>query len=112
MSEFQEDMIFKNVNSEDTKIFLDILGIESKNAKIMTQELRQLDPATLVPDIILELDDEIRLMELQSTKVQKHHNKRFHVYVALADLRLDKFGKKITLTVFTTAEESKKMYLM
>lgn len=53
-----------------------------------------MDPATFIPDIILELDDEIRLIELHSTKVQKHHHKRFHVYVALADLRLDKFGKK------------------
>ncbi len=94
MSEFQEGMIFKNVNQEDTKIFLDILGIKSKNAKILTQELRQLDPTTFVPDIILELDDEIPIIELQSTKVQKHHHKRFHVCVALADLKFDEFGKK------------------
>ena len=109
MSEFQEDMIFKDVNQEDTRVFLNILGIKSKKAKIMTQELRQMDPTTFIPDIILELDDEIRLIEIQSTKVHKPHHKRFHVYVALADLKFDKFSKKITLSVFTTAEESKKV---
>ena len=78
----------------------------------MTQELRQLGPSTFVPDIILELDEEIRLIELQSTKVGKRHHKRFHVYVAIADYKFDKFGKKITLSVFTTAEDSKKSYFM
>ena len=109
MSEFQEDMIFKNVNEEDTKLFLDILGIKSQKAKILTQELRLMDPSAFLPDIILELDDEIRLIELQSTRVGKHHHKRFHVYVALADYRFDKIGKKINLSVFSTAEESKKI---
>ena len=74
MSEFQEDMIFKNVNEEDTKLFLDILGIKSNKARIMTQELRELDPTTFVPDIILELDEEIRIIELQSVKVHKVQN--------------------------------------
>ena len=109
MSEFQEDMIFKNVNEEDTKLFLDILGIKSNKARIMTQELRELDPTTFVPDIILELDEEIRIIELQSVKVHKVHHKRFHVYLAMADLKFDKFGKKITLSVFSTAEKSKKV---
>lgn len=111
MSEFQEDMIFKNVNEEDTQLFLDIVGIKSKKARIMTQELREFDPTTFVPDIILELDDEIRIFELQSTKVRKEHHKRFHVYLAMADLKFDKFGKKIVLSVFSTAEESKKVTL-
>ena len=109
MANFQEDMIFKNVNDDDVRLFLEILGINSKNVKIMTQELRQLDPTTFVPDIILELDDEIRIIELQSVKVGKRHHKRFHVYVALADYKFDKIGKKIALSVFSTAEESKKV---
>ena len=109
MSEFQEDMIFKNVNGEDTKLFLDILGIKSNKARIMVQELQELDPTTFVPDIILELDEEIRIIELQSVKVHKVHHKRFHVYLAMADLKFDKFGKKITLSVFSKAEKSKKV---
>ena len=110
MSEFQEDMIFKNVNEEDTKLFLEILGIKSQKAKIMTQELRQMDPSAFLPDIILELDDEIRLIELQSTKVRRLHNKRFYVYMALSTYRFDKIGKKINLSVFSTAEKSKKSF--
>ena len=109
MSEFQEDMIFKNVNEEDTKLFLDILGIKSNKARIMVQELQELDPTTFVPDIILELYEEIRIIELQSVKVHKVHHKRFHVYLAMADLKFDKFAKKITLSVFSTAEKSKKV---
>ena len=70
MSEFQEDMIFKEVSEEDARIFLDILGKKSKKVKIMTTELRQLDPTTFVPDIILELDDEI-LTSLKKMMVLK-----------------------------------------
>lgn len=33
MSEFQEDMIFKNINEEDTRLFLDILEIKSEKAR-------------------------------------------------------------------------------
>ena len=107
MSKFQEDMLFKNVNEYDAKIFLEILGKKSNKVKIITQEIRQLDPSTFVPDIILELDDEILLIELQSIKVGKKHHKRFHVYVALSDYKFDNIGKEINLCVFTTAEDSK-----
>ena len=109
MSEFQEDMIFKEVSEEDARIFLDILGKKSKKVKIMTTELRQLDPATFVPDIILELDDEILIIELQSTKVGKKHHQRFHIYVAISDYKFDSIPKEVNLCVFTTAEESKKI---
>ena len=33
MSEFQEDMIFKEVSEEDARIFLDILGKNPKKSK-------------------------------------------------------------------------------
>ena len=109
MSEFQEDMIFKEVSEEDARIFLDILGKKSKKVKIMTTELRQLDPTTFVPDIILELDDEILIIELQSTKVGKKHHQRFHIYVAISDYKFNSIPKEVNLCVFTTAEESKKI---
>ena len=102
-------MIFKNVNEDDARIFLDILGKKSKKVKIMTTELRQFDPTTFVPDIILELDDEILIIELQSTKVGKKHHQRFHIYVALSDYKFDDIQKEVNLCVFTTAEESKKI---
>ena len=109
MSEFQEDMIFKNVVDEDARLFLDIMGRKSKKVKIMTKELRQLDPKTFVPDIILELDDEILIIELQSTKVKKKHHQRFHIYVAISDYNFDEIGKEVNLCVFSTAEESKQI---
>ena len=36
MSQFQEDMIFKNVGDEDARILLDIIGKKSKKVKIWT----------------------------------------------------------------------------
>lgn len=77
MSQFQEDMIFKNVGEEDARILLDIIGKKSKKVKIWTKELRLLDPAAFKPDIILELDDEILIIEFQSTKVGKRHLEDF-----------------------------------
>ena len=67
MAEFQEDMLFKNVSNEDAHILLDILGIKSKNVKVWTKELRQIDPTTYKPDLILDLDEENLIVEFQST---------------------------------------------
>lgn len=109
MTEFQEDMIFKDVCEEDARTFLNILGKKSKKVKIITKELRQLDPTTFVPDIILELDDEILIIELQSIKLEKKHHQRFYIYVAISTYRLDKIKKEVNLCVFTTAEKSKQV---
>lgn len=108
MSEFQEDMIFKNVNDNDARILLDIICKKSKTVKIRTKELRLLDPTTFKPDIMLELDNEILIIELQSTKVRKNHHKRFLVYVAITDYN-NETKKEVELCVFTTAEESKQI---
>ena len=35
MAEFHEDMIFKNVNDEDARILLDIIGKKTKKVKIL-----------------------------------------------------------------------------
>ena len=43
MTEFQEDMLFKNVSEEDIQILLEILEKESNSANIWTKELRLLD---------------------------------------------------------------------
>ena len=111
MSEFQEDMIFKEVSEEDARIFLDILGKKSKKVKIMTTELRQLDPTTFVPEIILELDDEILIIELQSTKVGKKHHQRFHIYVAISDYKFDSIPKEVNLCVLQLQRSLKKSHM-
>lgn len=109
MSQYREDMIFKNVGDEDARILLDIIGKKSKKVKIWTKELRLLDPTSFKPDIILELDDEILIIEFQSTKVGNKHHGRFHVYVAITDYNLEDHTKEVNLCVFTTAEESKQI---
>ena len=57
---------------------------------------------------MLELDDEILIIELQSTKVGRKHHKRFHVYLTITDY-VNKTEKQVNLCVFTTAEESKQV---
>ena len=107
LAKFQEDIIFKNVVDEDAVLFLDILGLKSNKVKIITRELMQKDPKTFRPDIILELDDEILIVELQSTPVSDRHHMRFFVYLAIATYN-KKTDKKVKLCVFTTAEDSRK----
>lgn len=58
MTKFREDMLFKNVAEEDAHILLDIMGIKSGSVKVWTRELRQIDPTTYKPDLILDLDYE------------------------------------------------------
>ena len=73
--------------------------------------MRQLNLRTFIPDIILEADDGILLIEQQSSKVHKFHHKMFHVYVAIFDLKFDKFSEKNHFICFTIAKESKKDFL-
>lgn len=46
MTEFQEDLLFKNVSDEDAHILLDLLSIGSEKVKVWTRELRQINPTT------------------------------------------------------------------
>ena len=71
MTEFQEDLIFKDIAEEDVEILLDIANKKSKVKKIWTKELRLIDHSTFKPDLIIELDDENLIFEFQSTQVNK-----------------------------------------
>ena len=106
MAKFQEDMIFKNVSEEDASIILDVFGITSKKVKVWTKELRTMDPSSIRPDLILELDDENLIVEFQSTKVDDDFSKRGLVYVAIGT-KNKKNNKEMNLTVLSTAEKSK-----
>ena len=44
---------------------------------------------------MLELDDEILIIELQSTKVKLRYHKRFHVYLAIKDYNNVNLIKKL-----------------
>ena len=85
MAEFNEDMIFKNIAEEDVDILLEIVNKPSKFKRIWTTELRQIDPSTYKPDLIIELDKENLIIEFQSTKVNKKFSQRANVYVAVID---------------------------
>ena len=106
MSEFQEDMIFKDIGDEDVEILLDIANKKSKLKKIWTKELRLIDPSTFKPDLIIELDDENLILEFQSTKIDKIFSKRALCYVALTDYKKEN-DKEVNLCVISTAEKSK-----
>ncbi|WP_298499325.1 hypothetical protein [uncultured Methanobrevibacter sp.] len=106
MAEFQEDMLFKNVADVDARILLDIMGIESQNVKVWTKELRQIDPTTYKPDLILDLDDENLIVEFQSTKVGDDFSRRAHSYVAITDQHKEN-DKEVNLVVLSTDEDSK-----
>ncbi len=106
MAEFQEDMLFKNVADKDARILLDIMGIQSRDVKVWTKELMQIDPTTYKPDLILELDDENLIVEFQSTKVGDDFSRRAHSYVAITDQHNGN-GKDVNLSVLSTDEDSK-----
>lgn len=106
MAEFNEDMIFKNIAEEDVDILLEIVNKPSKFKKIWTTELRQIDPSTYKPDLIIELDNENLIIEFQSTKVDKKFSQRANVYVAIIDQK-KKNNKQVNIYVISTAEKSK-----
>lgn len=106
MAEFQEDLIFKNISEEDIEILLKIADKKSKTKKIWTKELRQIDPSTYRPDLIIELDNENSIIEFQSTKANDNFSRRAHSYVAITDQK-KKNRKEVNLYVISTVEESK-----
>lgn len=106
MTEFQEDMLFKNVSDEDANILLEIIGKKSKRTKVWTKELRHIDSTNYKPDLILDLDDENLILEFQSTKVNDEFSKRAHSYVAITDQN-KRNNKEVNLSVLSTVEDSK-----
>ena len=69
MNKKQEDIVFKDVTEKEVEIFLKRLNIKSKKKKLNPTEIRFIDAATLVADIIIELDEIILIIEFQSTNV-------------------------------------------
>ncbi|MBE6505702.1 MAG: hypothetical protein E7Z73_08220, partial [Methanobrevibacter millerae] len=106
MAKFQEDMIFKDVGEEDVEVLLEIANKKSKVKKIWTEELRQIDPSTYKPDLIIELDDENLVLEFQSTVADDTFSQRGHSYVAIIDQKKSN-NKEVNLCVISTAEKSK-----
>lgn len=106
MTAFTQDKIFKNVNAEDARILLDIMGKKSEKVHVWTKELRLIDPKDFKPDIILELDFENLIIELQSKKVDDEFSARGLTYVAVTN-REKENHKEVNLMVLSSAEDSK-----
>lgn len=106
MAKYQEDMIFKDIAEEDVDILLEIVNKPSKFKRIWTSELRQIDPSTYKPDLIIELDNENLIIEFQSTKVDNNFSRRAHSYVAITDQK-KKNNKEVNLCVISTVEKTK-----
>ena len=84
---------------------MELIGVHSQSVKIWKTELRLLDHSDFIPDIILELDDQILIIEIQSTKITELFLKRALVYVGIVN-RKKKVNKIVNLVVLSTAEES------
>ena len=106
MADFTQDKIFKNVNDEDARILLEILGKKSKTVKIWTKELRLLDPKDYRPDIIVELDCENLIIELQSRNVDDDFSARALTYVSITNRDKDN-DKEVGLMVLSSSEKTK-----
>ena len=62
------------------------------------------------PDIVLELEDKIVIVEFQSTYVNLKEQRRFRFYSALFDLISIKSAKPIEVHVLSTVEKEKTKY--
>ena len=104
----QEDIIFKDVSEEEVDVFLKRLNIKSKKKKLNPTEIRYIDVAILIADIIIELDDMILIIEFQSTNVDTNDKNRFLAYFSVVNFK-KKTKKEVKLLVISTAEKSKRV---
>ena len=104
----QEDIVFKDVTEKEVDIFLKRLNIKSKKKKLNPTEIRFIDAATLVADIIIELDDIILIIEFQSTNVDNNDSNRFLAYYSVVNFKKET-EKEVKLVVVSTAEKTKKI---
>ena len=104
----QEDIIFKDVSEEEVDVFLKRLNIKSKKKKLNPTEIRYIDVAILIADIIIELDDMILIIEFQSTNVDTNDKNRFLAYFSVVNFK-KKTKKEVKLLVISTAERSKRV---
>ena len=108
MTEKQEDIIFKDVSEEEIDVFLKRINIKSKKKKLNPTEIRYIDVAILIADIIIELDNIILIIEFQSTNVDSNDKNWFLAYYSVVNFK-KKTKKEVKLVVISTAEKSKRI---
>lgn len=109
MTAKHEDIVFKDVGEEEVDILLKRINIKSKKKKLNPTEIRSIDVTILIPDIIIELDDIILIMEFQSSIVDINDKNRFLAYYSVVNFK-KKTKKAVKLIVISTVEKRKKIF--
>jgi len=84
-----------------------IIKIKGKIVKVHQTEYGIIDPKMYKPDMVLELEDKIVILEFQSTYVDISDKRRFRLYSALFDQIQNKSKKDIEVHVLSTVEAEK-----
>ena len=109
--QFHEDVIFKNNGTEFGQELIEIVNIKGKIVKLLQTEYGEIKPTMYKPDLVIELEDRIIILEFQSTTVKTEDKRRFRLYTALIDDIKIKSTKPIEVHVLSTAEnEQVKIY--
>ena len=108
---FHEDTIFKNEGHKYGQKLMEIINIKGKIVEVHQTEYSIIDPKMYKPDLVFELEDQIVILEFQSTYIDVNDKRRFRFYTALFDLVKIKSKKPIEVHVLSTAElEKTKIY--
>ena len=102
---FNEDLIFKGEAQQYAPELLKLINIEGKIIKPLPTEYPDIEAKIYKPDIVLELEDKILILEFQSTYVDSADQRRFRHYTSILDINLIKSEKKIELHVLSTIEQ-------
>ena len=102
--EFHEDIIFKSQGQEYGQELIEIINIKGKIVKVHQTEYGIIDSKMYKPDMVLELEDKIVILEFQSTYVDISDKRRFRLYSALFDQIQNKSQKDIEVHVLSTVE--------
>lgn len=108
---FHEDLIFKNISYEHGQLVLKLLNLEGKIVRFHPTEYSMPDPKMYKPDLVIEVEGKIYIIEFQSTYVDIYDKKRFRLYSSLVDHLRNRNNKDIEVHVLSTVEkEGTKIY--
>lgn len=107
MLKFHEDLIFKNISYEHGQLVLKLLNLEGKIVRFHPTEYGMPDPKMYKPDLVIEVEGKIYIIEFQSTYVDIYDKKRFRLYSALVDHLRNTNNKDIEVHVLSTVEKER-----
>ena len=107
MVKFHEDTIFKDVSCQYGHLILKLIHVPGKIVKVLPTEFAIVDPKMYKPDLVLELETKIYIIEFQSSVVDIRDEKRFRFYSALVDFKKNEKNKEIEVHVLSSVENEK-----